>query len=292
MDHTLRRNNKVDGVPVSVIVLTFNEAANIQDCLQSVLWADDLIVVDSGSNDDTLRLARECRGDVRTFCNKFEDFGQQRNWALDETSPRHSWILFLDADERINPECRDAIINTISEPDSRVGYFLTCTNHFLGRPIPRCTLYPSWQLRLLRAGAVRFKREGHGQREVTEGELGYINKPYDHFGFSQGIFHWIDRHNHYSSNEVALIQRLRNEPLKPLDMMSRRSVDRRRFAKRLAARLGFRPLLRFVYLYLFRLGLLEGKAGLVYCLLRAAHEIHISAKLLESKLATPPGADA
>jgi len=108
------RNNSMKS-PISVIVLTFNEAVNIADCINAVAWADDVIVVDSGSTDDTLALAREARADVRVFRHAFQDFGDQRNWALDNIAPEHDGVLFLDADEHITPPCAEAICHAVEE---------------------------------------------------------------------------------------------------------------------------------------------------------------------------------
>jgi glycosyltransferase involved in cell wall biosynthesis len=249
---------------------------------------DDVIVVDSFSTDDTLTRAVAARPDVRVFEHAFDDFGAQRNWALDETSPRHEWVLFLDADEHCNVECQRGIRRATAEPGECVGFHLTCRNWFLGRWIKHCTLYPSWQLRLLKLGEVRYRKEGHGQREVTDGPLGYISEPYDHYGFAHGIEHWHARHNRYSSNEVELIQRLRTEPLRLGDLFRRDPVLHRRCLKRLAARFGFRPLARFLYLYLLRRGFLDGQPGLLFCLLRVSHEIQITAKLAEARYHADP----
>ena len=269
--------------PLSVIVLTHNEAENIPACLASVEWAHDLIVVDSGSTDGTVGIARDTCPDVRVFVHPFRDFGEQRSWALDETAPKHEWVLFLDADERCTATCAAAIREAVKSPGDHVGFYLTYRNFFLGRWIKRCTLYPSWQVRLLKRGAVGFRKEGHGQREVTDGRLGYIREPYDHYGFSKGIAHWIERHNRYSSNEGELLQRLRDEPLRLRDLLRGGPVVRRRCLKRFRARIWCRPLVRFIYSYVFQRGFLDGRAGLVYCLLRVAHDIHIGAKLAEAE---------
>lgn len=268
-------------IPLTAIVLTMNEASNIQRCLAALHAVDDVVVVDSGSSDETVALARACRADVRVFVHPFEDFGAQRNWALDETAPRHAWILFVDADEF----CTDALLaeidDWIRDAGSRVGAFIAGRNYFLGRWLRYSTFYPSYQLRLLRHGAVRYRREGHGQREVTDGPLHYLSESWRHEGFSQGVSHWVARHNRYSSDETELILRLRREPLRFGECFSADAIRRRRALKRLAARLPGRPLLRFVYTYVFRLGFLDGRAGLAYCLLRVAHDIHIGVKLRE-----------
>lgn len=266
-------------VPITAIILTQNEAVNIADCLRSLEWIDDVVIVDSGSTDATLDLARTTRPDARIFSHPFTDFGEQRNWALDHTAPKHEWILFVDADERITPTCAEAIQRAIREATPCDGYFLTYRNFFMGRWIRHCTLYPSWQLRLLRKGRVRFQKEGHGQREVAEGPLGYIREPYDHFPFSKGIEDWVARHNAYSTREAELILRLQREPLRMVECFSADPIVRRRALKRLAARLPARPLLRFLYIYVWRGGFLDGRAGWTYAWLRVAHEIHISAKL-------------
>lgn len=268
---------------VTAIILTYNEKENIGSCLRSLDWVDDVILVDSYSQDDTVAIARQTRPDVRVFENSFEDFGQQRNWALDSTSPKNPWVLFLDADEESTPAFRDAVLNVTSEPVTEVGYYLTYRNMFLGRWLKYSTFYPSWQLRLLKLGEVRFRREGHGQREVTEGPLGYVHAPYNHFPFRKGLTHWLARHNHYSSTESLLLDRLRSEPLALREAFSRDSLKRRRCAKRVAAHLWCRPATRFLYTYVLRRGFLDGVPGYIYCRLMAQYEFQLWAKMKEAK---------
>jgi glycosyltransferase involved in cell wall biosynthesis len=282
-----------DRFPLTAIILTRNEADNIGACLSALDWVEEVILVDSESTDETIRRAQEARPNVRVFANPFQDFGTQRNWAIDETSPKHEWALFLDADEECNEACARAIRQAVESPGAHVGFFLTCRNYFLGQWIKRATLYPSWQLRLMKLGCVRYRKEGHGQREVTDGLLGYVECPYDHYGFSKGIAHWIERHNRYSTDEVGLILGLRREPLQLWHVFSRNPLLRRRCLKRLAARVGFRPILRFLYTYIVRRAFLDGRAGFLFCLLRAAHEIHIMMKIAEAESLRSghPGAD-
>ncbi len=276
---------RIERFPITVIVLTYNEEKNIGGCLEHLEWADDVVLLDSGSQDDTVSEAKRARKSIRVFENPFEDFGQQRNWALDHTAPKHEWILFLDADEHCNEKCAEDIRRAVKDSGGHVGFFLTCRNIFLGKWIKRCTLYPTWQLRLLKMGEVRYRKEGHGQREVTNGSLGYVKEPYDHYGFSKGISDWVARHNYYSTAELELILRLRREPLKLLDLFKFDALKRRRCLKRLAAKVGFRPVFRFFYTYFLRRGFMDGYAGLLFCLLRVSHEIHITAKLVEAELA-------
>ena len=268
---------------LTAIVLTHNEADNIGPCLDDLDWVDDVIVVDSGSEDRTVDLAQSARGDARIFSHPFQDFGDQRNWALDETDPQYDWVLFLDADERCPPAFRSAVQEVIANPGQKVGYYLCYRNYFLGQWLKRTTFFPSWQLRLLRRGEVRYRKMGHGQQEVTDGQLGYLREPYDHFGLSKGVAHWIERHNAYSSHETELVAELLEEPLAVSDISSGDSVKRRRCLKRIAARLPGRPWIAFLYTYVVRMGFLDGRAGLNYCYLKLAHDLHVSVKRDESR---------
>lgn len=266
--------------PITIIILTHNEEANIAACLACLDWADDIVLLDSGSTDSTIEHAKAARPDIRIFDHPFTDFGDQRNWALDHTQPRHEWILFVDADERITPACASTIQEAVKAPGDKAGFYLTCRNFFMDRWIKHCTLYPSWQLRLLKKGFVRYRKEGHGQREVTDRPLGYIREPYDHFGFSKGLEHWKARHALYAANEAVLIHRLRSEPFALRDLFSPDPVTRRRGLKRLAARTPFRPFMRFCYIYIWRRGFLDGRPGLVFSMLRTRHEASIVANLM------------
>jgi glycosyltransferase involved in cell wall biosynthesis len=265
----------------TAIILTRDEVANMAPCLKALSRVDDVVIVDSGSTDGTIDAARAVRADVRIFEHPFKDFGDQRNWAIDHTAPKHDWLLFVDADEYCDPELLDEIAALIASPGEIVGGYIAGRNYFLGRWLKYSTMYPSYQLRLLRRGDVRYRKEGHGQREVTEGPLHYLKHGWQHEGFSKGVHQWVARHNQYSSDEVDLILRLREEGLNWRQMMATDPIVRRRALKGLAARLPGRPLSRFLYTYVLRRGFLDGRSGLDYCLLRVAHDLHIGVKLRE-----------
>lgn len=283
-DSQVDRSNRY---PLTVIILTHNEEQNIAGCLESLHWADDLVIVDSGSSDRTVEKSQSVRPDVRVFCNPFEDFGQQRNWAIDNTSPKHQWILFLDADEQSTADFERGIRAAVENTTDVVGYFLCARNLFLNKWIRYSTFYPSWQLRLFKRGEVRYEKMGHGQREVTKGKVDYVREPYDHFPFHKGIADWVSKHNRYSTHEVPHIQKILQEPLSLRHLCSLDPVTRRRCMKRIAARLlVLRPLLMFTYSYIFRLGFLDGRAGLIFAYLRTSHELQIVAKVYEAKSAS------
>ena len=269
-------------IPVSAIILTLNEELNIARCLACLKRIDEVILVDSGSTDHTLAIAQEVSPDLRSFQHSFQDFGDQRNWAIDHTDPKHEWLLFVDADEFCTPELLDEIDAFVRSPGSHVGAFIAGKNYFLGRWLKHATHYPSYQLRLFQHGQVRFQKEGHGQREVTSGALYYLQEYWVHEPFSKGIYEWISRHNRYSSDEVELINELKLGPVYWDHFVSMDPIKRRRALKRLAAKIPFRPVLRFAYIYLFKRGFLDGYSGLIYCALLMAHNINIVAKLAES----------
>ena len=273
-------------VPVTAIVLTYNESVNIGRCLECLREVDDVVVVDSYSTDETLDKARSARPSVRIYQNPFQDFGQQRNWALEHCEARYEWILFVDADEFCNDGLLREIADLVASPGDCVGAFVAGRNYFLGRWLKHTTMYPSYQLRLLKKGHVIYRKEGHGQREVTEGPLRYLEQNWRHEALSKGLRQWVARHNKYSSDEVELILRLRREALKPASLVSKDPIERRRALKILAARMPLRPLTRFVYTYFIKLGFLDGYPGFLYCCLRVAHDIHIVAKAAEKRIAS------
>jgi len=267
-------------VPVTAIILTQDEEINIARCLSALHRFDEVIVVDSGSQDRTLEIVREQFPQTKIYEHPFENFGDQRNWALDQTTQRNGWVLFIDADEFMEDPLADEISSFVQSPGDHVGGFIAGRNHFMGRWLKRCTFYPSYQLRLLQRGKVRYRKEGHGQREVMDGTAIYLKTSWYHDAFSHGIHQWIDRHNRYSSDEVELILRLRKEPLQPFDLFGDR-LARRRVSKRLLARLPGRAFVRIFFTYFVRLGFLDGRAGFWFCVLRFTHECHIMAKLAE-----------
>lgn len=268
-------------IPVTAIILTLDEAANMQPCLAGLEGVDDVLIVDSGSTDETLTEARRLRPNIRIFTNPFDDFGQQRNWALDNTSPKHDWILFIDADEYCTPEFITELRAFTANPGPAVGAYIAGKNYVFGQWLRHCTMYPSYQLRLLKRGEVRYRKEGHGQREVTSGPLVYFKTSWIHNALSKGLHQWIARHNQYSTDEAELLLRLAAEPLSWGALFTRDPIARRRALKQLGARLPLRPLTRFCYTYFLRGGFLDGPAGLRFCALRFAHDIHIVSKLAE-----------
>jgi glycosyltransferase involved in cell wall biosynthesis len=264
----------------SILILTYNEEINIADCLDSVAWADDVVVLDSFSSDETCMIA-ESKG-ARVLQRKFDDFGSQRNYALDSIEFKHDWVFHLDADERFNSDLQSECQRVV-ELDVMSAYFVPNRIIFLGKWIPRCTQYPFPQVRLIKLGEVRFATAGHGQREdAVKRGVGHIDVAYDHYNFSKGIEDWIAKHNHYSTEEARLTFEAECRPL--CEFLSSDAMQRKRALKSWFVRMPFRPWIKFIYLYIVKRGFLDGYPGLMYCRLQMIYESMICIKLKSSKM--------
>ncbi len=267
---------------VSVVILTKNEAADLPSCLNSIKpWCDDIHVLDSGSVDETVDIARSFGANVAI--NNFSSFGQQRNFALDNLAFKYDWILFLDADEQVTTKFYNNFITSIEQSDESVAGFYCCWKMILDHVwLKRCDNFPKWQFRILKLGKARFTDYGHGQKEgQVNGIIRYIKEPYLHYGFSKGWALWLERHNLYSTLEAK--ERIKNIP--PfLDIFSKHGSIRNKALKAWLVKIPSWPLLRFFQAYIVKFGFLEGRSGFVYCVNMAYYEFLIKIKLRESKL--------
>lgn len=272
-------------VMISIVILTFNEELNISDCLASCAWSDDVHILDSGSTDRTCELAAAAGAQVHH--HPFASFGVQRNWAIDNIPQKYDWVFHLDADERFTPEIFDEMREIIRSNPIEAGYYVPHKTIFLGRWLCHSEGYPVYQMRFFHKNRMRFRDFGHGQREDTPGQIGWLAQPYIHHNFSKGVQDWMDKHNRYSSLEArAVLHGSESGPVSVTPGFFGNTVARRRFL-RLYTRRGLPALwfLRFIWMYFLRLGFLDGYAGLRYCQFIAFYEILISTKLRELQLA-------
>jgi glycosyltransferase involved in cell wall biosynthesis len=268
----------------SALILARNERHNIARCLASLRACDDVVVLDSGSTDGTQDEARALG--ARVVTRPFETFADQRNWAIDTVPFAHAWVLHLDADECVTPALHEELCR-VTDDDTKSAYFLANKLIFLGTWIRRSSLYPYYQARLLRLGESRFEQIGHGQHLAFAARgSGRLREPYVHHNFSKGIADWVDRHNRYSSDEARRAGHVRTSAVRLLaDAVAAGSTDIRQQAKkRLADRVPFRPLVRFLYGYIWRCGFLDGRAGFDYCMLMAFYDYLIRLKRREAGL--------
>lgn len=268
--------------PVSVVVLTFNEEQNIRPCLESCSWADDVHILDSGSTDRTVDIAREFGAKVWT--NPFHGFGQQRNWGIDNIPCAHRWQFHLDADERFTPELVREIASIIRDDGAAVPescFHCPSMLMFMGRWLRYASEYPVYQVRLIDRTRCRFEDYGHGQREVTEGSAGTLSEPYLHYNFSKGVDEWFEKHNRYSRLEAVHAHRASDQSIVSLIGSALRgdAVQRRRSLKQLSYRVPARSSLLWLYHTLVKRGILDGPAGLAYIRMRRVYEDMIGVKM-------------
>ena len=270
---------------LSIYILTHNEEIDIAACIESALLSDDVVVVDSFSTDRTIEIADRYamnRSSVRVVQHRFESHGRQRTWMLENIPPKHEWVYILEADERMTPALFQECLRAIELGDC-VGYYVAERVMFMGRWIRRSTQYPRYQLRLLRHGQVWFSDYGHTEREACNGKTGFLKETYPHYTCSKGLSRWIEKHNRYSTDEaIETLQQLQSGTVNWHNLFfGATEVDRRRALKDLSLRMPFRPLVRFIYMYVFLGGWMDGKAGFTWCTLQAFYEYLILLKAWE-----------
>jgi glycosyltransferase involved in cell wall biosynthesis len=276
---------------ISVVVLTKDEAANLPRCLGSVAWADDLLVLDSGSSDGTCEVARSLGARVMT--RAFDAFGSQRNFAMEHGALRNDWVLHLDADEVVTPELRDALQRIVREgerapfPADRIPSKVI----HMGRWLRHAGMYPAYQVRFGRRERLRFVDHGHGQREALPvHDIGTIDAPFEHYNFSKGLNDWFARHLRYARAEAVQAIAERREALRPLELVSADPTVRRRALKRVGNRMPCRPTLRFWYSFALRRGFLDGAAGYRYARMLQTYQRFIDLNIAELEAGPGPGA--
>ena len=264
---------------VSILVLTLNEASNISTCLESVSLFDDVVVLDSHSTDATAEIARS-RG-AKVVQRRFDNWAAHQNWAMENITFQNDWVFYLDADERMTPELQAEIL-AISKDRSRreVAYYCGRRNYFMGKWI-RHAMPPGMIMRFFRPERVRFERLVNPV-PVIDGTHGYLSEMFDHYNFSKGLTEWFDKHNRYSLFEamegMKILDRVRPGVS---DLLSRDRFRRRKALKDLSFRIPLRPAVKFLWMYVLKLGFLDGRAGFTYCRLQAIYEYMIVVKMQE-----------
>jgi glycosyltransferase involved in cell wall biosynthesis len=266
---------------VSILILTLNEEANIAECVDSCGWSDDIVVFDSMSEDRTLEIAN-AKG-ARVFQRRFDNYAAQRNAALSTVPYKYPWVLMVDADERVPPELAAEIEATVAgAEDGQALFRMRRKDFFLGKWLRRSSGYPSWFGRLVRLGRVRVDREVN-EEYIADGRIGHLEEHLHHYPFNKGIAYWFERHNRYSTMEAITKMNMHNQRIVARELFSKDPIDRRRMLKQFLHRLPHRPLIVFLYLYVVRLGFLDGRAGLHFSRMKAAYEMMIDLKVIEAR---------
>jgi len=277
--------------PISVLILTRNEERDLPGCLDSVAWCDDVHVFDSLSTDRTVEIAG-ARG-ARVTTRAFDGYASQRNAALHGLAFEHPWVLTLDADERAPPALARELAEFTERAPDHVAACRMRRRDFLGdRWLRHCQLSP-YYLRLVRPERVHYEREVN-EVLVVDGAIHDLREPFDHYPFSKGIHHWLDKHNVYSTMEAQyVLENHRGGTRFSITgaFFARDFNERRRHQKELFYRLPFRPAIKFLYLYVWRRGFLDGAAGFTFAMLQAIYEYLIVLKtreLARSRRVPPP----
>ncbi|HRJ50147.1 MAG TPA: glycosyltransferase family 2 protein, partial [Phycisphaerales bacterium] len=268
--------------PVSILILTKDEEVNIAPCLDCLSWSDDVVVFDSFSGDRTVEIARRYPN-VRVVQRKFDNWSSHQNWGVQNIPFKHPWVLYVDADERVPPELAGEVMRRAAPDAPESALRLRRKDMFNGRWLRHAQLYPTWIVRFFRPDRIRYERLVNPVA-VVDGPVGELQEHLIHYPFSKGTVHWFERHNSYSTFETAEILKARKAgpAMRLLDIFSRDPIARRVVLKQIFNRLPLRHAARFVYLYLLRLGILDGPQGFHYSLMMSVYEYWIEVKLKET----------
>ena len=282
-------------LPVSIVVPIKNEAANLPRCLGSVQWADEIFVIDSQSTDGSGEIAQEHGAKVVQF--QFNGtWPKKKNWALENLPFKNEWVLVLDADEALPPEAGSEIAAAITIAGEIAGYWINRRFMFLDGWL-RHAYYPNWNLRLFRHSLGRYEQltaaaTDSGDNEVHEhvivqGPAAHLKFEIDHYAFpSVEVF--VEKHNRYSNWEARVAAEGQSGERPSL---AHEHVDLKRRLKSVSQRLPFRPLLRFLYIYIWQKGFLDGRRGYYFARLHAFYEFLCVAKAYELRQRAKPSRD-
>lgn len=279
-------------VPVTVVVAVRNEAANMARCLAALGPARRVVVIDSGSTDETVPLAVAAGAEAVQFPGS-TGYPKKRQWALDHLGFDTDWILLIDADEQVPAGLWDEIAAAVAKPIGPVAYFIRKGFHFLGQRF-RHGGFSFDAVLLFRRGTARFERlldddpsgldmEVH-ERLIVDGPAARLATPLVHDDFKR-LQAYLDKHNRYSTWEALLRHRFLAtgewgfESVRP--RLFGNPQERRRFLKKIAIRLPCEPALWFFYHYVLRGGFLEGRRGYIAARIRGSYIADVRAKVYE-----------
>ena len=268
--------NKEGKVQISLLVPCKNEEANLERCLGSVQWIDEKFLVDSQSTDRTGEIAQKFGARIVQF-NYGGGWPKKKNWALENLPFSHNWVLILDADECLPSEAEEEIRIIVNNPNEKhCGYWINRRYYFLGKPLKHA-YFPNWNLRLFKHKKGRYEKitdlnTDSGDNEVHEhvlvkGSTGKLNSIMDHFAFPT-IDSFVEKHNRYSNWEAVVESSTKDDE----SALQLGSVKGKRRLRRIFRKLPFRPTFRFLYVYLYQKGILDGWRGYVFAKLHAQYE--------------------
>ena len=246
---------------ISVLVITKNEAHNIVECLDSARWADEIVIVDAESRDETVALAKKFTAKI--FVRPWMGFAAAKQFALEQCT--NEWILWLDADERVMPELAEEIQSVMQGKPEQAAFTVARRAYFLGRWIRHSGWYPGRVARLFNRKHARFNSAAVHEGLVIDGPIGDLRNDLLHYT-DPNIYHYFSKYNRYTTLAAE-----------------------ETFAKGKRAGLSdllIRPAWQFFRMYVLRLGMLDGIQGLLLALFSSSYVFTKYAKLREKKLPT------
>jgi glycosyltransferase involved in cell wall biosynthesis len=241
--------------PLSLVLITLNAAAQLEACLQSATFADEIVLVDSGSTDGTVALAE--RYGARVVQQAWLGFGPQKQYAV--TQAAHDWVLCLDADERVTPELRQSIEAALARPVAAAYRFARC-NRFLGRYLRHGEGYPDWNLRLFDRRRARWSADVVHENVVADGPVGTLSGDLLHDS-AETIATYLGKQNRYTT------------------LAAEAAFGAGKRAS--GAQLLLSPLVRFVKFYAVRRGFLDGLPGFIHIVIGCFNSFSKYAKMIE-----------
>jgi len=266
---------------ISVLILTKNEQEDLPGCLESVKWCDDIHVFDSFSEDNTVQIASS-KGALVTQ-RKFDNWSAHQNWGLANIKFKYPWVLYIDADERVSEKLRETLYS-FSPIDNKIVAYEIQRRDFAwdGKWLKNAQMSP-YYLRLFQPDKMRYERLVNPV-SVPDGKTSRVSGYLDHYPFSKGFRFWWARHLSYADMEASM----RLEDIGKGTAFSLRKAffgkdftERRYHQKGLFYKLPGRPLIKWLYMVVWRKAFLDGTAGLTYATLQSIYEYFIVLKTKE-----------
>jgi len=260
---------------IDVMIPTLNEADHIAETVANALTLGTVYVLDSFSTDGTQQLARDAGAVVveRAFTN----YADQKNWGLDNLPFTGDWIFILDADERITPDLGAKIRERLARSSRVKGYFINRVVIFMGKPIRHGGLYPSWNLRLFRRGTARYEERAVHEHMVCNGATDYMRGEMLHIR-RETLSRYLEKHIRYADLESDewVKWKLGESTMGSPNSLFKDALALRQWVRRhVWPRLPGRPLWRFMYMFFFRFGFMDGLPGWQLARLMACYEYMI-----------------
>jgi len=275
-------------IPVSIIVLTKNEEIHIRRCLESVHFADEVFVVDSGSSDDTKKIATELGAHTIDF--KWNgQLPKKKNWCLLNLPIKNEWVIMLDADEEVPPSAIQDIETIVASACPYAAYIVRFNYFFLnkiirhGDPVRKLIFFKHKHARFTDFDDYPDREVEGSEQPKIDGRIGIFPRPFIHRNL-KGISEFFARHNAYSTRAAYLIYDKKRISPELEGNKDNIIIKNRMLLKNIFARLPFRPLLYFIYGYIIKLGFLDGKAGFYYNMCKAFYYFQLEVKLYEMRI--------